>query len=284
MNLTHLKNIVTSKAGRQLLSLQKNSPRLLFAAGVTGVVVATVLACRATLKVNDVLDEHEEQLEEADGQQSAAVVYFRTASKLAAMYAPAVIVGAASIAALTGAHVTLTRRNAATVAAYAALDKGFRAYRARVVQELGEDKDREFRHGSETRTIVEETETGPVTKDVVRAGPDDPSIYAKWFDDTCSAWQRQPEYNRFFLKCQQNFANDLLNARGHLFLNEVYEMLGMKHTRPGSVVGWIKGDGDGYVDFGIFNGASHTTRDFVNGWADRVLLDFNVDGIIWDKI
>jgi hypothetical protein len=284
MNLTNLKNLATSGVGRQLLTLQKNSPRILFAAGVTGVVVAAVLACRATLKVEEVLDEHEELIDRADGQQAAALVYFRTATKLSAMYAPAVIIGAASIAALTGAHVTLTRRNAAAVAAYAALDKGFRAYRARVVAELGEEKDREYRYGAQDKEIVEETEQGPKVSTIQVAGPEGASIYARWFDDSCSAWQKQPEYNRIFLKCQQNYANDMLNARGHVLLNDVYDMLGLKRSQPGTVVGWVKGDGDGYIDFGIFNGETHTTRDFVNGWSDRVLLDFNVDGIIYDKI
>lgn len=284
MNLSILRNAITSKAGRQILIAQKHGPAILFGAGVIGVIATVVLACKATLKVEEVLDEYTDALEGAEGQREQAGVYFRAAGTLAKMYAPAVIVGAASIAALTGAHVVLSRRNVALTAAYAALDKGFREYRKRVVDAYGEDKDRELRHGSQIKTIVEETETGPVTKEVTQIGVGDPSIYAKWFDDSCSAWQRQPEYNRLFLKCQQNFANDLLKARGHLFLNEVYEMLGMKHTQPGSVVGWIMGNGDGYVDFGIFNPHSHDTRDFINGWADRVLLDFNVDGVIWDKI
>lgn len=283
MNLKGIGTFITSKAGRQLLTLQKNSPRILFAAGVTGVVVAAVLACRATLKIEDVLDEHEDLIDRADNE-GAAIIYFRTAGKLAAMYAPAVIIGAASIAALTGAHVTLTRRNAAVVAAYAALDKGFRAYRARVIEDLGADKDREYRYGMVDREIVEETENGPVVKVVKQVGPEGRSIYARFFDEHAPAWCKDPGYNQMFLQCQQNYANDLLRARGHVLLNDVYDMLGLERSKEGCVVGWIKGDGDDYIDFGIFEGDRASGMRFVMGNERSVLLDFNVDGIIYDKI
>jgi hypothetical protein len=292
VNLISVKNAITSKIGRQLLTGQKHMPTILFGAGVVGVVATVVIACRATLKVHEILDDAQDELEEAeslehsdsDRQKSVARIYFKAGGRIAALYAPAVLVGAVSIGALTGAHISLHKRNLALTAAYAALDKGFREYRDRVVKELGEGKDKEFRYGAQDATIVEDGPEGPKTLDVKRLGSDDPSIYARWFDDSCTAWQRQPEYNRIFLKCQQNYANDLLNSRGHVFLNEVYDSLGMKRSREGSVVGWVKGNGDGFVDFGIFNPDSHTNRDYVNGWQDRVLLDFNVDGVIYDKI
>lgn len=295
MNLKTISNAVTSRFGRQVLNAHKHAPALLFGAGVVGVVATVVLASRATLKLHDVLDDAQETLEkvanlehatysERDRQRDAALVYFKTGAKIAGMYLPAFAVGAVSIAALTGSHVILTRRNVALTAAYAAIEKGFREYRERVVKEMGEDKDREFRYGAKTRTIVEDTEDGPVTKDItVGDMPMGGSIYARWFDDSCSPWQKQPEYNRFFLQCQQNYANDLLRVKGWVTLNEVYEMLGLKRTQAGMVVGWVLDDGDGYIDFGVFNNGPGT-RDFVNGWADRVLLDFNVDGVIFDKV
>lgn len=295
MNLKAAKNAITSRFGTQILKGRKHAPAVLFVAGTLGVVAATVLACRATLKMEEVLDEIHSDLDKAraledprysdtDRQKDLALIYLKGSGRIFTMYAPALGLGVLSILALTGSHVMLTKRNAAAVAAYAAIDKGFREYRQRVMAELGEDKDREFRYGKNVKTIVEETEQGPVTKDMIHFDGD-PSIYARVFDDSCPMWQKYPDYNRLFLKCQQNYANDLLNARGHVFLNEVYDMLGMKHSQAGSVVGWIKGDGDGFIDFGIFTSLhSHATRDFVNGWNDRVLLDFNVDGIIYDKI
>ena len=108
----------------------------------------------------------------------------------------------------------------------------------------------------------------------------DVNLYAKWFDESCHAWTKSPEYNAMFLKLQQNYANDLLKAKGYLFLNEVYEMLGMTKSNVGQVVGWIY-DENNPIEFGIMRGIN---RDFVNGLKSTVLLDFNVHGNILDKI
>ena len=109
------------------------------------------------------------------------------------------------------------------------------------------------------------------------------SVYARVFDKTSIMWDHNGEVNRHFLKAQQSFANDLLKFNGHLFLNEVYDLLGMPRTKAGAIVGWIYNseNGDGYVDFGLDRpGAAR----FVNGYVSTVILDFNVDGPIADKI
>lgn len=301
IKLDKIKNAVTSKAGRQILHVQKQSPNLLFGAGVVGVIGTAVLAARATLKLEEVLEtthdnlnlakavvkrqDIQENYTERDYQRDVAIIYTRAVGKVAKLYAPSVLVGTASIAALTGSHVILTKRNMAVTAAYAAVEKTFNEYRQRVVSELGEDKERELRYETETREIIEETKTGPQTKNVVRVSPNSPSGYARFFDEYCKSWSKQPEYNSLFLRCQQNWANDLLQSRGHVFLNEVYDMLGIERSRAGAVVGWvISKDGDNYVDFGIFDGDNPKARDFVNGREGSILLDFNVDGVIYDKI
>ena len=141
-NLSNIKEAVTSRAGRKLLTAKKNSPTIFFVAGTVGMVGATVLACRATLRLEEVLEEGE-QLEELadsvleesdvydieDRQRDSVKIKLRTAGRVAKLYAPAVAVGVVSIGALTGSHVTLKRRNAAVMAAYAALDRGFNEYR-----------------------------------------------------------------------------------------------------------------------------------------------------------
>ncbi len=70
--------------------------------------------------------------------------------------------------------------------------------------------------------------------------------------------------------------------RGYIFLNEIYEDLGFESTETGNVVGWLLGNGDSHVDFGIFRGDQ--TIDFVNGREATILLDFNVDGSILSLI
>ena len=120
------------------------------------------------------------------------------------------------------------------------------------------------------------------------ADPGEYSIYAKFFDDGCTGWTKDPEYNLMFLKDQQRYANDLLQSKGHLFLNEVYDMLGIPRTKAGQAVGWIYDEknpvGDNFVDFGMYDMYNEKARDFVNGYERTILLDFNVDGNILDMI
>lgn len=296
--MTSLFEVVGRNQAMVRLIASKNSPKMLFIGGVAGMVGSTVLACRATLKVEEVLHEtqrdisithhiranHEEQYSERDRQKDTAIIYVRSTAKVALLYAPAVIVGGISIAALTKSHNILEERNAALMAAYAALDKGFREYRARVVDRYGEDVDREMRY--ETEVVATEDAKGK-PKTELRIGPGGASIYAKFFDEGSRNWHSDPEINKIFLRNQQNWANDKLHARGHLFLNEVYEMLDLPHTKAGAIVGWISGpEGkDNYVDFGVFGpDGGHMVREFINGREGSVLLDFNVDGVIFDKL
>lgn len=281
-------------AGHQSLMLQKNSPKMLFFGGVAGMIGSTVLACRATLKMDEVLETAQGDLDkakrmdhpdysESDRKKDVAIIYTRSVVKVSVLYGPSVVLGAASIAMLTKSHNMLSERNAALTAAYVALDKGFKEYRGRVIEKYGEDEDRLLRY--DTEEVEVEDEKGKKKKEI-RVGPNGASIYARFFDEYSTSWSKDPEVNRLFLKCQQNFANDLLHSRGHLFLNEVYGMLGMPHTSAGAIVGWINGgEGDGYVDFGVFVAdADDRVRNFVNGREGSVLVDFNVDGPIWDLI
>lgn len=281
--------------GRSSLLAQKNSPGILFGVGVVGMVGSTVLACRATLKMDQVLDVAQTKLRiakdlqhpdysERDRQKDITVIYVQNSVKIVKLYGPAIILGGLSIAALTRSHSILNKRNAALTAAYTALEKGFNEYRARVVEKYGEDQDREFRYGTETIEI-----TDPKTdkkKKITRVAPGEPSIYARFFDDGSTSWSKEPEYNLIFLRCQQNYANDLLRSRGHVFLNEVYDMVGVPRSKAGAVVGWLlskHGDTDNFINFGVFDGRDRA-RDFVNGREGAILLDFNVDGVIFDKI
>jgi len=291
---------ITTKIARNTLLLQKNSPGILFGAGVVGVVGSTVLACRATLKMDAVLEEAqakikltEETLSDhtlpyvpSDQKHDIRVIRIQTGVKIVKLYAPAIVVGGLSIAALTSSHRILSTRNAALTAAYAALEKGFEQYRARVVEKYGEDQDQQFRYGTRQVEVVDPDDHRK-KKTLTRVGPEAASVYARFFDQLCQDWSPDPEFNKIFLKCQQNWANDMLRARGHLFLNEVYDHLGLPRSKAGSVVGWLlskNGETDNYVSFGIFEGQDQQIRDFVNGHEGSVLLDFNVDGPIWNQI
>jgi hypothetical protein len=288
--------VITQKIARSSLLAQKNSPEILLAAGVVGMVGSTVLACRATLKMDALLEEAKDKLTTAkelehpeysdrDRQRDITLVYYQTGAKIVKAYAPAIILGGLSIYALTTSHSIMTKRTVALTAAYGALEKGFNEYRGRVIEKYGEEEDRNFRYGSQ-QIEVTDPDTGK-KKTVTRVSHDAPSIYARFFDVTSRSWSKEPEYNLLFLQCQQNYANDLLQSRGHVFLNEVYDMLGIERSKAGAIVGWVlskNGETDNYIDFGVFDGKTQAARDFVNGFEGSILLDFNVDGVIFDKI
>lgn len=280
-------NAVTRQVARQILVTQKHSPRILFVAGIAGVVTSTVLACRATLKLHEIAEEIEDEITDVkinlEGTESyhkdLAYVYAKGAYRIGRLYAPAVIVGTASIGALTGSHITLSRRNASLTAAYAAVSKGFDEYRDRVKTELGEEREREIYHAVTIEQMIDEDGKKVF---VPVADPNHWSPYARFFDEASPNWQKNAELNRLFVQCQQNYANHLLHARGHIFLNEVYDMLGLERCKAGQTVGWTLGNGgDNYIDFGLYEASSAR---FVNGIERSILLDFNVDGVILDNI
>jgi hypothetical protein len=294
---------VATKFGRQLLHVRKNSPKVMFVAGVASALTSTVLACRATLKLSDKLSETEELRDKAEAlyangsnddytekqyNKDLAVLKIRAILNVTKLYAPSAGLAMLSISLLTGSHVTLSRRNASLTAAYASVDQAFQKYRERVTEQLGSDADRDFRYGTEeVKESVQGDDGKKKTVTHTRVSNEQPSQYARFFDETCNDWKRNPEYNRAFLHCQQSYFNDMLRARGHVFLNEVYDALGIPRSQAGAVVGWVldKKGGDNYVDFGIFDDLTNpAVRDFVNGHEYSILLDFNVDGVIYDRI
>lgn len=292
---------LTSKVARQVLTFKKQSPHIFFTAGLVSSVAGTVLACRATLKLNDTLGSIQSDLDELhhihdvhlgkgalseteivevsrEYKKNVAHVYFKGGVEIAKLYGPSVILGVVGVTLLTGSHVQLARRNAALTAAFSALNTAFAEYRERVRNELGEEREGELYRGIETVEI-----DGEEVK--VLVDPNKRSPYACFFDEYSPNYQKDPELNLLFLKCQQEWANQKLRARGHLFLNEVYDSLfgeGERRTKAGAVVGWvISKEGPNFVDFGLYN--AENSR-FVNGFEPSVLLDFNVDGVIYDKI
>lgn len=302
-------NSFTRTFNRVGFKFKKHSPEILIAAGVTGVAVSAVMACVATTKVSGILEETKEAVDaihemsnnavssdeytEHDSKKDLAIVYTKTALSFFKLYAPSVILGAASIGCILASHNIIRQRNVALAAAYATVDKGFKEYRGRVIERFGKELDRELKYNIKAKEIEEVTvdEKGKektTTKVVNTMDPNNYSPYSIVFDDGNAGWDKDPEITKFFLIQQQNNANDLLKAKGHLFLNEVYDMLGAQRTKAGQCVGWIYDEkcpvGDNFVDFGIFDIYNAKARDFVNGYERVIVLDFNVDGNILDML
>lgn len=307
MAKTQFMNNVTRTFHKVGFQLKKHSPEILVVAGVTGTVVSAVMACKATTKVSTILEETKQQVDAVhnvleneglaeeytpeDGKKDLAIIYAQTGLKFVKLYGPSVALGAVSIACILTSNNILRKRNMALAAAYATEHLGFKEYRERVVERFGKELDRELKYNIKAQeieeTVVNEdgTET-TITKTVETAEFKSESDYSKFFDEYCTGWTKDPEYNRRFLNLQQSYANKKLQANGYLFLNEVYEMLGIPKTKAGQVVGWIYDEanpiGDNYVDFGIYDLHNKDKRLFVNGHERSILLDFNVDGNIWE--
>ena len=309
MTKAEIMSTVTRKLNKVGFTIKKHSPEILAVAGGIGVVTSAVMACKATLKVNDILDDAKNTVEkihevrempemvdkytEEDSKKDLAIVYIQTGVKLIKLYGPSVLLGTASLGCIFTSHKILRKRNMALAAAYATVDRGFKEYRSRVVERFGKELDRELKYNIRAKEIeevvVNEDGTQTSVENTVEAvDPNVYSEYARFYDDGCLGWSKSSEDNLYFLKCQQNHANELLQAKGHLFLNEVYDMLGIPRTKAGQVVGWVYDKdnctGDNFVDFGIYDLYNERARAFVNGHERTILLDFNVDGNVWDLL
>lgn len=297
-------SVSINKAG---IKLKKHSPEILIVAGVVGTVVSAVLACKATTKVSDILDSAKSDIDsihscakdetkaneysEDDMKKDLVIVYAQTGVKIAKLYAPAVILGTLSLSWIITSHQILRKRNVALAAAYATVDKTFKDYRTRVIERFGEEVDNELKYNIKAKK-VEETVKDPETgkekkvKNTVNIANPTESACCIFFDETTSkAYEENPDYNRMVLRGAQQYANDKLHADGFLFLNDIFDELGMPRTKAGQILGWVnKPDDegrDGYVDFRV-NEVNREISD--GGYKKAFLLDFNVDGNILDLI
>ena len=309
MNKTEIMNKATRAMHKVGFKLKKHSPEILVVGGVVSMVAGGVFACKATLKVNEVIDETKENIEKIhvatergytdagedytldDSKKDLTLTYVQTGVKLVKLYAPAIAFTGLGIAGILKGHNILNTRNAALAAAYTAVDNSFKKYRKNVVDRFGTELDKELRYNLKQKEVEEVVTTEDGTEEVVKktvtvGNPKEMSEFAVCFDETCLGWCRDAEYNKKFLLDVQRFANQKLAEDGFLYLNDVYEMIGAQKTKAGQIVGWIydkdKGGVDGFVDFGIFDLYDEQKRAFANGLEKSVWIDPNVDGNIWE--
>jgi len=288
---------ITRLANRTSLKLQKNAPKILFIAGIAGSVGAVVLSGRAAVKSIPVFDEladNRETLQNlAEGNEITPVQlknevrkqYVGAGVELTKLYAPVVIVSATSIACLTKSHNILSSRNTALSVALTGLHKTLTDYRGRARDDLGVEKELEYYHGTIEQTVDTVDSKGKVVgQETVKVlDPEGASPYSYYFSEKDRLYDADPGYNHNWMVNQEKWANLRLQTRGHIFLNEVLELLGLEPTPAGQVVGWLRDNsktgGDGYVSFGF-----DRDGEFVAGYKQDVWLDFNVDGPIMEYI
>lgn len=301
---------ILNKASRTFyktgFKLKKHSPTILAVAGTVGVVTSGVMACKATTKLSTIIDEHHDNVDEIhdyieengfsdkytekDSNKDLTIVYAQTGVKLVKLYAPSVILGTVSLAAMLGSNHILRKRNIALTAAYTTAAKTFRTYRDRVVDRFGEGLDEELRYGIKTKEI-EETITDEkgkekkVKKTVDVVNIEDIDGYSRLFYEGNPGWDNDPRFTRMYLLSQLKYANTLLKKRGYLTLNEVYKMLGFSLIPDGQIMGWFYDEEHpNTVDFGILDTNDEMMIRFFNGDEKAVLLKFNINGNILDKI
>ena len=304
-NKTEIIKSIGGIANTTVMKLKMHSPEILVVAGIIGAVVSAVIACKATTKVSKITEEAKDMIDsihesekngitpagetytKEDCQKDLVITYVQTGIKYAKLYAPAVILGSLSITSILTSNNILRKRNIALSIAYATIDKSFKKYRSRVVERYGEQVDNELKYNIKAKKI-EEIETDPETgkqkkvkKTVMVTDPNLQSDYAVYFDNKSRNYETNMDYNRMFLKAQQQFANDKLQARGHIFLNEVLDDLDLPRSPAGQIVGWTKDGPDGYVNFRILE-VERETED--GRYEPALVLDFNVEGDIWSKM
>lgn len=297
-------------AGKAEFTIKKNSPEILLGAGIVGFVGTIVLACRATCRADEVLEFHRRKIKDindakeiADAdpegemsydieiyRQDKAVRYLKTTGSLAKLYAPTIAVGTLSLACFLTSRNIMQKRYLGVVAAYNGLSAAFEEYRKRVRDEYGEGLDKHFRYGTTYDELPVYDENGKKTKEKEQVEKTETGMVmqtddsCRFFDSSNPNWDKNPTFSMMWLRGQQNILNDILHTRGHVFLNEVYDALGFPHTPQGAVLGWIDGEGDNCIDFGLYDPNKESVRRFVNGVDNVIMLEFNHDGVIWDKI
>lgn len=289
---------------------KQHAPEIMIGASILTGAAALYFVARGTFKLEEILDDHNERVDDvkdqfgdvessehpeeiAEFKKELAKEYVKTGGKIALAYAPAAGLAGASVVLSISAHGIMKKRLATSLAALESVTAAFEAYRQRVKDRYGEDVERDILTGRHVETVAVETtdkkgNVKMVDKKMTLVDPSLPSEYARYYSaSTCDIFYITNTndgcgrvYNEEFLKTQEQVANLKLRSQGFLFLNDVYDMLGYDRTDYGQLVGWLdNGDGDGYVDFRIA-----LVEEGINENDDKWLLDFNVDGVIVDKI
>ena len=285
-----------------------HSPEIMLGASIVTGAAALYFTVRGTLKLEEILDDHKERIDDVKSEmgdvessehpeeiieykKQLAKEYVKTGGKVALAYAPALGLAGASAVLSIAAHGVMKKRVATTLAALESTTAAFEAYRQRVKDRYGEEVERDILTGKHQESVaVETTDKKGNTKMVdqkVDMVDNLVSQYARYFDNKndmfyCTMYNDGSgrAYNEEILASKQKTCDLLLRSKGYLFLNEVYDELGFEPTPEGQLVGWLlNGDGDCHVSFNI-----NKIVEAPNENDDVWLLDFNVDGIIVDKI
>ena len=273
------------------------------------------MACKATMKCQDVLDNHQKKIEDIETaallatddnpypveaqKQDHRVAMVQTGFDFVKLYAPAAGLGLLSVGLILGGHGILRKRNLALVGAYKALEEGYLAYRARNIEDQGIEKDRMYMQGlHEEEKISEEVDPKTGKKKKVKTmqavpGRKKGSPYGRYYTQGCKQWRGQHDYNLMFCKQTEDYWNMIYKTFGEVWLYEIYDAFGWEKTKACLRVGWKKDRGpngkfvtrpgcDDTISFGLSNSDEdkYANAAFYDGTTNDIWMDFNVDGNI----
>ena len=261
-------------------TMSKYAPEILLVTGVALMGSAGIMYVKAHGKCQDLAYARDLKVINGNMSEEEMKKYERKYRlKKAGWWAIPIGMTLTGAAAVLCGHGLLKKRYVALGAAYTALEGAFTVYRGRVVDKYGKDEDLYFMTGAKKDEIdveVVDEETGEVKNEkqlvYICEGA---SPYAKIFDRKNVNWEPSDNTRKSFLLAIQNYLNDRLHARGKIFLNEVYEQLGFEKTLAGQCVGWIDGEGDNFISFGLEKNLRTKDGD--------IILDFNCQGNIIEK-
>ena len=303
------KATILSKTARAILLTKKFSPEILVGVGVTSLIGCAVLAHGLKPKAMVIMAEHDlaletieqvrelditNELKSEDGysekqyKKDKIIQYRNTIVEMGKLYVPTIIVGAIGVTSVLCAFGIIKKRNVALIGAYKLVSKSYDDYRKRVIEKYGEEEDRCFKNGIKkgeaTGLTLDENGDAVLTEEDI-LNPTEFSGYARLFDETNKNWDAIKGYNHLYVWSQEDYANDLLISRGHIFLNEIYDVLGMDRTPEGALVGWVVEEGYERIDFALPKRDTPEAQALAKyGSKTGMMVDFNVQGIVYDKI
>ena len=297
-------DLVKTAAVTTYTKLRKISPELALAGGVACGVGAIVMTVVVSKKVQTVIEEANKELDEIqalkekaetveevkDVKQMTWKAYNKMVWKMAKALAPVIGLEVASIALFLLSHGIIKKRYLNATEALASLTAAYNGYRMRVKEALGEEAEKVLMSGGKLeKNIQVEDDEGNVEKKtgsnlVIQQHEKSPYEFDFNRHTAPLTWSPNPDYSETLLRNTQNYFNDLLQTRGHVFLNEVLDQLGMDRTPAGQICGWIKGAGDNYIDFGYMDSFMRDWKIDSDLCKKNIHLNFNVDGPIWEMI
>lgn len=214
-------------------SAKKNSPVILTAVGLTGMVTSTVLAVKATPLALDLISEAEFE----KGEELTKTEVVKATWK---PYMPAVGTAIFSMACIIGANSIHMRRSAALATAYKLSQSALHEFKDKAIEVVGEEKVSEIKQ----KISQDKVDRDPVSKtEVIITDKGKTLMY-----DTISG--RYFESSVEEIKKVVNELNRDMLSDMYISLNQFYSAVGLQHTKAGYDLGWQCDKGLIEVEFG----------------------------------